>query len=374
MLGAAAVAALLWLAVLVVPWQPWRVVEQLPEGAATLPDGAVTVLMPARNEASVIGRSLAALKAQGSGLKVIVIDDASGDTTAEVARAAGLADLSLIGSTSLPADWTGKLWALEQGRAQIRTPYTLLVDADIELAPGVAGRLYAMARADDLALVSVMAAPAMRGFWDRWFMPAFIYFFKLLYPFRLANRRTSRIAAAAGGCVLVRTQTLSDIGGFGALRGAVIDDCTLARHVKRAGGATWIGVSRDVVMLRANTLKSLWMMVARTAFAQLRYSYLLLLACTAIMLLVFAVPLWGLVAGGTAVRFAGAAAVTLMAASYRPTVRFYGQSGWVALTLPVIGLAFLAMTYTSALWYARGVRTQWKGRAYARKGPVGRNS
>ena len=367
MLFAAVLAALLWLAVLIVPWQPWRMTERLSGDGGVSAEGAVTVLIPARNEAAVIGRSLAALKCQGEGLRVIVVDDASTDGTADVARTIGLAGLSVLASAPLPEDWTGKLWALEQGRARIETPYVLLLDADIALAPGVVSALLAKARAEDLALVSLMAAPAMRGFWDRWFMPAFIYFFRLLYPFRLANRRDSWVAAAAGGCVLLRTQILADLGGFGALRGAVIDDCTLARHVKRAGGGTWTGVSRDVTMLRTNTLKSLWMMVARTAFAQLRYSYLLLIVCTLIMLLVFAVPLGGLVVGGTAVRLWSAGAILLMTASYLPTVRFYGQNGWVAGTLPIIGLAFLAMTYTSALWYARGVRTQWKGRAYTRK-------
>ncbi|MDA8389217.1 MAG: glycosyltransferase [Gammaproteobacteria bacterium] len=367
MVIAAAVAALLWFAVLIVPWQPWRMSERLPQGAATVPDGAVTVLIPARNEAGVIGRSLAALKHQGGALRVILVDDASTDGTAAAAQAAGLAGLVVIASAPLPAGWTGKLWALEQGRAQIQTPYTLLLDADIELKAGLVGALLAWARAEDLTLVSLMAAPAMRGFWDRWFMPAFVYFFKLLYPFRLANRRSSRVAAAAGGCVLVKTQALADLGGFGVLRGAVIDDCTLARHIKRAGGGTWIGVTRDAVMLRANTVKSLWMMVARTAFAQLGYSYGLLAVCTLVMLVVFAVPLGGLVAGGSGARGWSAGAVLLMALGYMPTVRFYGQRSWVAFTLPIIGLAFLAMTYTSALWYARGVRTQWKGRAYARR-------
>ncbi len=367
MVFAAAVAALLWLAVLIVPWQPWRMTEQLPQGGAMVPEGTVTVLMPARNEAAVVGRSLAALKHQGGALRVILVDDASTDGTADAAQAVGLADLVVMGSGPLPEGWTGKLWALEQGRVRIETPYTLLLDADIELAPGVVGALLAKASKDDLTLVSLMAAPAMRGFWDRWFMPAFVYFFKLLYPFRLANRRSSPVAAAAGGCVLVKTRAIADLGGFGVLRGAVIDDCTLARHIKRAGGNTWIGVTRDAVMLRANTLKSLWMMVARTAFAQLGYSYWMLGGCTLVMLLVFAVPLGGLATGGPVVRLWSGAGVLLMASGYLPTVRFYGQRGWVALTLPVIGLAFLAMTYTSAVWYARGVRTQWKGRAYARK-------
>ncbi|MHB1565186.1 MAG: glycosyltransferase [Acidiferrobacter sp.] len=366
LLALAIVAALMWLALGVSPWRPGHREEPFTVGGGTPQDADVTVLMPARNEAAVIGTSLAALRRQGHWGPVIVIDDASTDGTAEIARAAGVSDLTVLTAPPLPPDWTGKLWALEQGFAQVQTRYVLLLDADIALDPGVLAGLLAKARSGGYALVSLMAAPAMRGFWDRWFMPAFIYFFRLLYPFGLVNNPRSAVAAAAGGCMLVTTSAVTAIGGFGALRGAVIDDCTLARLVKRQSLPIWIGASRALVMLRANTLKSLWLMVARTAFAQLRYSVLLLAACTAIMVLVFAVPLVGLAIGGTATRAASAIAILLMAASYRPTVRWYGQSSLVAMTLPVIGLAFLAMTYTSALWYARGVRSQWKGRTYAR--------
>lgn len=359
-------AVLLWLALAVSPWRPVYTDAEWPTGADDAFDRDVTILMPARNEATVIGRSLAAVRAQGRVGAVIVVDDASTDGTSAAAHAAGVEDMTIMAATPLPSGWTGKLWALEQGRVHVRTPYVLLLDADIALDPGVVAALVAKARTGRYALVSLMAAPAMRGFWDRWLMPAFIYFFQLLYPFRLANNPRSAVAAAAGGCVLLKTSALAVIGGFGALRGAVIDDCTLARLVKRQRLPIWIGASRRLVMLRANTLVSLWRMVARTAFAQLRYSVLLLAACTVIMLLMFGVPLVGLVMGGMVTHLVAVLAIILMAVNYAPTLRFYGQPVWVAVTLPIIGLLFLAMTYTSALWYARGVRSYWKGRAYAR--------
>jgi len=365
-----ALAASLWCALLIVPWRPWLQSECLeadPAAVGSCGEGQVTVLMPARNEEAVIGQTLTALGQQGVSLAVIVIDDASTDATVAVARHSGLAGLTVIQAPELPAGWTGKLWALEQGRGLVATPYILLLDADIYLGPATVPTLLRKAQRERLALVSLMAAPAMTGFWDRWLMPAFIYFFKLLYPFRLANRPGSRWAAAAGGCLLVSRDMLSAIGGFGALRNAVIDDCSLAGLIKRrASGAIWVGVTHSAVMMRASGLSGFWRMVARTAFTELRYSWALLALCTMIMLLMFVVPVAGLFLGGTAVRIVALLALVFMAISYAPTALFYGQSRFSLAGLPLVGIAFLLMTYTSALWYARGVRSQWKGRAYRR--------
>ena len=367
----AAVAATAWLALLFVPWRPWRTAERLEADSmatARVDASDVTVLMPARNEAAVIARSLASLVGQGS--PVVVVDDGSSDDTARIASDAGLAPFRLIQAPPLPPGWTGKLWALEQGRQAVASPYILLLDADIALAPGLVATLLEKARRERLALVSLMAAPAMGGFWDRWWMPVFIYFFKLLYPFRLANRPESATAAAAGGCLLVSSEALADIGGFGALRDAVIDDCTLAAFIKARGtGATWIGLTRSAVMLRATGFAGFWRMVARTAFTQLRYSYALLLVCAAVMLVVFVAPVLALIAGDSVARALGLAALAFMGISYAPTARFYGQSLFSIPALPIAGVAFLLMTFTSALWYARGLRSQWKGRDY-RRGPA----
>lgn len=367
-------ASALWFALLVVPWRPWWLSERLEANSGPLAldevGSQVTVLMPARNEEAVIGRSLAALGEQGFSFPVIVIDDGSTDATVSRAHAAHLPELTVLSAPELPAGWTGKLWALEQGRALVTTPYILLLDSDIALAPGTIAALLMKARREGLALVSLMAAPAMSGFWDYWLMPVFIYFFKLLYPFRLINSPASRQAGAAGGCLLVARDVLADAGGFNVLRGEVIDDCTLAALIKRkAGKAIWVGVTQSAVMMRRITLVSFWRMVARTAFTQLRYSFLLLIACSAIMVLMFVVPVAAIVVSDTQARIAGVLGFLFMIISYVPTARFYRQSLLVPFALPLAGMAFLLMTYTSALWYARGVRSQWKGRAYGR-GPI----
>ena len=310
--GLAAAGAALWLCVLLLPWQPWRVRERLEpkpgHDAADISLEDVTVLIPARDEAAVIGETLAALGRQGRGLRVVLVDDRSGDDTAEVVRQTAPATLTLDvhAGASLAEGWTGKLWALEQGRQRIGTPLILLLDADITLRPGMIQALIAKKEASGAALVSVMAALRMRGGWEKLLLPAFIYFFRLLYPFHLSNGPGRRVAAAAGGCVLVETTVLAQIGGFGAIRGALIDDCALARAVKNAGHRTWIGVSRGAESHRDYpTLGVVWRMVARTAYTQLRYSPVLLLLCTLLMALMFWAPLIGL-GGPLAAQIAGA--------------------------------------------------------------------
>jgi hopene-associated glycosyltransferase HpnB len=358
--------AALWLSILFVPWRPWSTREALeapaaPDATADLSD--VTVLIPARDEAAVIGRTLAALRHQGNGLRVIVIDDQSGDDTAARARGSDLDALTVLAGTPPPDGWNGKLWALEQGRARVATPLILLLDADIELAPGMIAALRAKRADGDRAMVSLMAALRMTGFWERLLMPAFVYFFKLLYPFRLANGRAPWMAAAAGGCILIESRALDAIGGFTALRGALIDDCALARRVKGSGRRIWIGLSHGARSHRRyETLGAIWNMVARTAYTQLLYSPALLLLCTALMAVLFWAPVASLVAPGTG--FAAPLALGAMAASYLPVLLYYRRSPVWALALPVIGTLFLAMTWTSALRHWRGEGARWKGRRY----------
>lgn len=361
-------SALLWLAVVLLPWRPWSTRESLdaePEcGDADL--GDVTVLIPARNEAAVIDTTLRALAAQGKGLKIVVIDDQSRDDTRRVALESEARNVTVLTGAPLPSGWTGKLWALEQGRSHADRPLTLLVDADIALAPGTVAALRRKMNASGVQFISLMAAPPLSGFWERLLLPAYIYFFKLLYPFRLANADAVRVSAAAGGCVLLETRVLEEIGGFAALRGELIDDCALARRVKRAGHRTWIGLTHSVRMQRRQRLADIWNMVARTAYTQLRYSLLWLSLCTALLALAFAVPLTGLMLAPAAAKGAAAAAGAAMAACYLPTLRYYGLSRWWAAALPIIGVLYLAMTWTSALRYWRGRRSQWKDRVYPR--------
>jgi hopene-associated glycosyltransferase HpnB len=363
-------SALAWLGVLLAPWQPWRTRERIAPSAGDQAEGHfpdLTILIPARNEAAVIERTLLGIKAQGGLARVILIDDQSTDETAALARKIlGEERLTILSGKPLPMGWTGKLWALEQGRQQGLPEWVLLLDADIELAPGILAALRRKLTSEKLGLVSVMAELRMESFWEKLLAPAFIYFFKLLYPFALSNDPRSRIAAAAGGCILLRAAVLEEIGGFAAIRGALIDDCTLARRCKQHGSATWLGLSHEVRSHRAYpNLDSLWNMVARNAFTQLRYSPALLLATTALLVLVFWMPWLGL--GGPSLwsRAIAGAALLALTFAYLPTLRYYRRSPLWALALPIVGTLYLLMTWSSAIRYWRGRRSEWKGRSYA---------
>lgn len=357
--------AVIWLGVLAAPWLPWLNRERLeaePEAAEDL--SGVTVLVPARDEADVIQATLAGLDAQGQGLRVIVIDDQSTDATARIAAAAGA---RVINGDDKPVGWAGKLWALEQGLREVRTPLVLLVDADIELKPGMIAALLRRKQEQGAQFVSLMADLRRQGFWDNLLLPAFVYYFKLLYPFAVSNSRSRLVAAAAGGCVLVDADTLRAAGAFESLRGALIDDCSLARCVKNAGGRTWIGLSRGVVSLRPyGSLGSIYGMVARSAYTQLRYSPLLLLAVTLIFAFAYWVPLAAMLFAGGVASIIGFVAVLAMLVGYLPTLHYYRVSPYFALLLPLTGTLYLGMTWGSALRYWRGLKSTWKGRDYAR--------
>jgi hopene-associated glycosyltransferase HpnB len=377
--GFAAAALAAWIVVLLLPTRPWSTRERLevagPE-AGTADLRQVTVLIPARNEAPAIPGTLAALAAQGRNLRIILIDDESDDGTAAAAERAasasgGSLDLVVVRGQALPAGWGGKLWALEQGLARVDRDYCLLLDAEITLRAGVIGALLEHARRDDRAMVSVMATLHCDGFWEKLLVPPFVYFFKLLYPFAAVNATSRRTAAAAGGCILIRTEALRAAGGFAAWRDALIDDCTLAAAIKRRGHRIWLGLSEHVVSERVYPdLASFRRMVSRSAFTQLRYSWLLLGVVIALMLLVFVAPWVGVVAApGFSGKTIGGVAIVAMAAAYWPMVRFYRLSPLWALSLSVAAVLYLAMTLESALNYARGNRAEWKGRKYAARSP-----
>ena len=365
----AAIAALIWLAVLLLPWRPWDSRETMDASLACheadLSD--VTVLIPARNEVEVIETTLSCLKNQGRDLAIVVIDDRSMDGTASAAKTSDNQNLRVISGEPLPADWSGKLWALEQGFRHVNTPLTLLLDADIELRPGLIQALRQKLKEDHLQLVSVMAHMRMVNFWERLLMPAFVYFFKMVYPFRLSNSSFTRVAAAAGGCILLESRLIREIGGFGAIRDELIDDCALARRVKSLGHGTWIGLTHSVRSLRSyENLAGIWNMVARTAFCQLRYSTTYLLGTTMIMVLVFWLPIAGLFFPAVGAKIISACALGALSLTYLPTLTFYGQSRGQALTLPFVATLYLAMTWSSAIRYWIGSGALWKGRFYAR--------
>ena len=367
MLFLALAAATLWLTVLVLPWRPWWNGEVLKVcGPPTDDLNDITVLVPARNEASVVERTLTALLDQGPKLKVILVDDHSTDGTAKLAERVGGSRVTVLQSPPLEPEWTGKLWALEHGRSFVETPLVLLLDADIQLKPGTVAELRSQMRRSDARLVSVLAVPHFACLWERLLMPAFVYYFKLLYPFRLANSRFRWIAAAAGGCMLVDSVVLNEMGGFRHIRGAVIDDCALARRIKALGYRTWIGLTHEARSLHGyGGIKGVWNMVARTAFAQLHYSVMLLLLCTLVMGLAYWGPLLAL-AGHGWVRWAGFAALPGMVLTLIPTLRFYGRSVLWSLFAPLIGTLYLCMTWTSAIRHFLGETTRWKERSYRR--------
>jgi hopene-associated glycosyltransferase HpnB len=358
-----------WVALLFVPWRPWGTRERLEADGDSFEKNLrdITVLIPARNEAAVIERTLAALRSQGTGFLTILIDDQSSDGTAALAQSSRLAGLRILDGSPLPAGWTGKLWALEQGWRLVKSTFALLLDADIELEPGVLQAL--RHKIEERDLVSVMAHLRMETFWERLLVPAFVYFFKLIYPFRLGNDQRSRVGVAAGGCILLRCAALQNAGGFESLRIAIIDDCTLAKKIKEAGGRTWTGLSRSVRSHRAyERLSDFWEMVARTAFTQLRYSVWLLLGTTFLMFLSFWVPLVGLFELPAPAKGFAVIGLMAMVISYLPTLSYYRRSILWAFALPLIGTLYLLMTWSSAIRFWQGKRSEWKGRVYAPTG------
>ncbi len=368
----AAVGVLLWLLILILPWQAWRTRESLDapvEFSLKTDLSDITVLVPARNEEKYISRTLSAVMDQGINQKVIVIDDESADDTAAIVNEhPALRNVNLITGKPAPDGWNGKLWSLQQGLEQVDTPLVLLLDADIELGLGFLPVLRDHMKTKSADMVSVMASLRMLRFWEGLLMPAFVFFFKLLYPFKLSNSESRRVAAAAGGCVLIRTDVLRQIGGFENIRDELIDDCALAKIVKNAGFRTWTGLTHSAQSVRQyNTLSSIWNMVARTAFTQLRYSLFWLLFCTTLLLIGFIVPVCATFSDHDLTQTLGITAWVLMIVCYIPTLVYYGLAPIMSVLLPVVGLMFLAMTWTSAIRHWTGIGANWKGRNYVRR-------
>jgi hopene-associated glycosyltransferase HpnB len=385
----AALPALAWLYLLVGHGRFWLCRERLAAAAPDLPEWPdVAAVVPARNEEETVATVLASLTAQDypGRLSVVLVDDRSGDATRARAEAVpacgtGRAPLHILAGEALPPGWSGKLWAVHQGIAratQAGPPpeFLFLSDADIVHPPDGLRRLVGKAVTEKRDLVSLMAKLNCETFWERLLIPPFVFFFQKLYPFPRANSDGDRTAAAAGGCVLIRRSALERIGGIAAIRSALIDDCSLAKAVKRGGGRLWLGLADDTRSLRVyRDLTPIWMMVARSAFTQLRYSGLLLAGTVLGMALLYLLPplLLLLAPVHADVRAAelGALAWLLTSAAYLPTLLYYGQPIWWALTLPFAALLYLGMTLDSARrhWWGRGSR--WKGREYGRREATG---
>jgi hopene-associated glycosyltransferase HpnB len=347
----------------------WRTSQWLPRVAAEpgqWPD--VVAVVPARNEAGMLPVTLPALLGQEypGALSVIVVDDRSSDGTGEIA--AGLADgrpLTVIAGTPPPQGWAPKVWAMAQGLAAAgpEPGFVLFTDADIAWEAGTLRRLVAAAEADDRDLVSQMALLRTATGWERVVVPAFVYFFAQLYPFRRVNVPGSRTAAAAGGCMLVRRGALA--GGLAPVRGALIDDVAIGRMIKLQRGRCWLGLSRQVVSVRPYPgLASLWRMVARSAYTQLNYSPAVLAGTLAGLLFLYALPPAGAIAGlagGSALAAgAGLAGWALMSLSYLPMLRLYRLSPLRAPGLPLIALLYAAMTADSARRHYQGRSVEWR--------------
>jgi hopene-associated glycosyltransferase HpnB len=327
----------------------------------------VTIVVPARDEAPSIAQALQSLLAQDypGAIRVILVDDGSRDGTGAIARGLGDPRLMVVDSKPRPAGWSGKLWAVAQGIEEADSELVLLTDADIIHDPRHLSTLVAQAERNRLDMVSEMVALACNSPAERALVPAFVFFFQLLYPFAKVNDPLSATAAAAGGTVLIRRRALERIGGIQAIRGALIDDVALAAAVKR-GGRIWLGHTNLAHSIREYpTAGDIWRMVSRTAYVQLHFSPLLLVCTTLGMALIFLVPpLAALFVPGLA-RWCGWAAWGVMAACYHPTLHRYGRSLLWAPALPLVAAFYMAATLGSAVNHYVGRGVAWKGRAYA---------
>ncbi|WDV49705.1 glycosyltransferase [Streptomyces coeruleorubidus] len=380
----AAGSLLAWLWLLLCQGFFWRTDVRLPPRRDPDAWPSVCVVVPARDEAAVLPAALPSLLRQDypGRAEVFLVDDVSadgtGDLARELARRHGGLPLTVGSPGEPPAGWTGKLWAVRHGigLARARGPeYLLLTDADIAHAPDSLRELVAAAGAGGFDVVSQMARLRVESTWERFVVPAFVYFFAQLYPFRRIGREGTRTVAAAGGCVLLRTEAAERARIPDAIRHAVIDDVALARAVKRSGGRVWLGLADRVDSVRPYPrLGDLWRMVSRSAYAQLRHNPLLLAGTVAGLALVYLVPpvavVVGLVAGNTAAAVAGGVAWLVMTGTYVPMLRYYRQPLWLAPLLPFTAFLYLLMTVDSAVQHYRGRGAAWKGRTYARPDAV----
>jgi hopene-associated glycosyltransferase HpnB len=371
--GIAVIPVLIWVYLLMGRGQFWRVAAHRAAGLPPAAARRVVVVIPARNEASVIGAAIASLARQRfNGLiHLIVIDDGSTDSTAEAAvaaaRAAGAPGrLTLLRGAALPSGWTGKLWALSQGvaaAAELNADYLLFSDADTCHGPTSVASLVADAEANDRDLVSHMVKLSTVTPAERLLIPAFVFFFFKLYPPAWIADPQRKLAAAAGGCLLIRPQALAGAGGLQAIRSHIIDDCALARVVKHSGGRVSLQLAEDTRCLRSyRSFTEIGAMISRTAFAQLRHSYLALAATLLGLFLTYLLPAVLLFLGDPLLVCLGLAALLLMSLCYLPMVRFYGLSPLGSLCLPVIAVFYAGAVIHSAVQYARGSGGMWKGR------------
>jgi hopene-associated glycosyltransferase HpnB len=420
-LGLTLLSLIIWIGLLSLWGQFWRTDQRLEAGETQMQSWpTVSVVIPARNEADLLPITLKSLLLQDypGDFNVFLVDDRSTDGTANFAEGVAHAvnkpqQLYIVSGESLPPGWTGKLWAIEQGiqkavetrliasrQTQLIAPrqtpdYFLLTDADIQHDVGSLRRLVAKAEQENLDLVSVMVRLRCESLWEKLLIPAFVFFFQKLYPFRWVNNPNKATAAAAGGSILIRRVALEQIGGIAVIRQTLIDDCALAQAVKgsrgwgnraqgepkttyntssppsSSQGRIWLGLSTLTRSLRPYpSLETVWDMVARTAYTQLNYSPVLLGGTLVAMTLIYLVPpvgvVIGLLTGNWVVAFISLSAWLLMTLAYLPTIRFYQCSPLLAVCLPAIAFLYTLMTLDSAIRHWQGRGGAWKGRVYSR--------
>ena len=337
----------------------------------------IVAVIPARNEAEGIGRAVGSILAQDykGQVNVVVVDDESSDGTAVIAeraaKAAGLPDrLTVIAGTPTPPGWSGKMWAVAQGVAKAAeidpsARYLLLTDGDIAHGDRNIAHLVARAEAGALDLASLMVRLRCVSFPEQFMIPAFVFFFQMLYPFPWVNDPARKTAGAAGGCMLVRRAALERIGGISAIKGALIDDCALAAEIKR-NGPIWLGLTNEAESLRIyGDMSEIWRMIARSAYTQLQYSPVLLTGAVLGLCMTFLAPPLLFAFGHGAASLFGLLAWIIMAGCYTPILRFYGRPLWWAPLLPAIALVYLGATLHSALRHMQGKGGAWKGRFQA---------
>jgi len=371
--GIAVIPVLIWTYLLIGRGRFWRVVARRARVLRQAHARRVVVVMPARNEAAVIGTAVTSLARQAfNGLiHIIVIDDSSTDGTAEAALGAArtcgaVPRFTLLRGAALPTGWTGKLWALSQGvaaAAQLNADYLLFSDADICHAPTSVASLVADADAHDRDLVSRMVKLSTATSAERLLIPAFVFFFFKLYPPAWVADPRRKLAAAAGGCILIRPEALARAGGLQSIRSHIIDDCALARAVKNSGSRISLELAADTTSLRSyGSFAALGAMISRTAFAQLRHSYPLLALTLLGLVVTYLLPVVVLFSGKAIAVCLGLAALLLMSLCYLPMVRFYGLSPLFSLCLPLIAAFYIGAVIHSVVQYTRGSGGRWKGR------------
>ncbi len=374
----AAVPFAIWIYLLLGRGAFWRLSEDatVPKPLENWP--RVVAVVPARNEAATISQTISSLAKQDypGEFSIIVVDDHSEDGTASLAQQAANESgasqrVTIHPAAPLSPGWTGKLWALNEGMqvaASQSAEFFWFTDADIEHAPDTLRRLMFRAEKESLDLASLMVLLQAKTFPERLLIPPFLYFFLMFYPPRWIADPNASTAGAAGGCILLRRNVLAPVRGIASIRGEVIDDCALARAVKKNGGRIWMGLTRTSVSLRSyGTFAEIRDLVARTAFTQLHYSFVFLLIALAGLFATFLIPWFSFLAGDDPAWFLASTAICLMAVTFGVTVRFYGLPWPWALTLPIAAVFYGYATLLSAVRYWLGRGGQWKGRAQARR-------